>query len=154
MGPVLRGALSSERENWTRLGEIEGNLANVGQPQRSQTEARTEDAVYLPEGFMINLSLSPVLACFPLGDYFPASLPGHPVSIPGCITPLFRPQASWQDPPTHPRSTLILPYGNHREPWGSPPMRWPKSILIGSHDRIKCFCCNIVSIKGIVIFKM
>lgn len=30
----------------------------------------------------------------------------------------------------------------------------PKSVSIGSHDRIKCFCCNIVLIKTIVIFKM
>ena len=28
-----------------------------------------------------------------------------------------------------------------------------KSISTGSHDRIKCFCCNIVLIKTSVIFK-
>jgi hypothetical protein len=44
---------------------------------------------------------------------------------------------------------LVLSLAKHQ---GSPPIKGLKSILTGSPDRIKCFCYNIVSIKGIVIF--
>ena len=82
-----------------------------------------------------------------------AALPGCPASLTCCITLLFCPQASWAGP-AGPVNTLMSSDVANTEQQGSLPMTGPKSIFIGSHDRMKCFCCNIVLIKAIVIFKM
>lgn len=81
------------------------------------------------------------------------ALPGCPASLTYCITMLFCPQASWAGPAGLVNMLMSSDVAN-TEQQGSLPMTGPKSILIGSHDRIKCFCCNIVLIKAIVIFKM
>ena len=78
----------------------------------------------MSEGFRVNLSLSPPDCSVP-----------RPPGLDRVSMPMFSDMVNTETP-------------------GSPPMTGLKSILIGSHDRIKCFCCNIVLIKTIVVFKM